>query len=565
MRLRHALLALAAAIALPSPLHAERGSDGVVRIIYWQAPSTMNPYLSGGIKDREAASLVLEPLARYDQDGRLVPWLAERVPTPENGGVGADHRSITWTIKDGLLWSDGAPVTSADIRFSWQYCTAEGMGCAQAELFNDVIDVETPDARTAIVRFGAPKPFPYGPFVGARSPILQRVQFAGCLGSGALECTEANFSPVGTGPFVVTDFRANDAIRLEANPNYRDPGKPAFARVLFKGGGDASGAARAVLETGEFDYAANLQVAPELLTRMASAGKGAIVSAFGTLVEQIVFNLTDPSPGGDRPSTTHHPHPALTDRAVRRALSMAIDRPLLAEIGYGSAGRPTCNLVTAPERQASTANDGCLVQDIEGANALLDAAGWIDSDGDGIRDRNGVKLSLLFQTSTNAVRQDFQALIKQWWSEIGVETELRSIDAAVFFGGDPGSPDTLQKFRADVQMFANNFDGTDPETYLANWRCREIPTPETQWQGNNVGRYCSDAYDALAARMALTAEPEQRAALARKMNDMLVQDFVVLPLVDRGRVSAHAGSLGGVVMNAWDSELWNVADWVRAE
>ena len=77
------------------------------------------------------------------------------------------------------------------------------------------------------------------------------------------------------------------------------------------------------------------------------------------------------------------------------------------------------------------------------------------------------------------MRQDFQALIKQWWAEIGVETELRNIDASVFFGGDPASPDTFQKFYADVEMYANNFDGTDPESYMANWECKQAPTPET--------------------------------------------------------------------------------------
>ena len=208
---------------------------------------------------------------------------------------------------------------------------------------------------------------------------------------------------------------------------------------------------------------------------MAAAGKGQIVSAFATLVERLMVNLTDPSPDlGEERSTRDHPHPFLSDIAVRKALSMAIDRNLLVEIGYGSAGRPTCNVLPAPAIYASTANDACLMQDIEGANKLLDEAGWV-AGSDGVRQKDGVRLSILYQTSTNAVRQDFQALIKQWWSEIGVETELRNLDASVFFGGDPGSPDTFQKFFADIEMYANNFDGTDPETYMASWKCDRNP------------------------------------------------------------------------------------------
>jgi peptide/nickel transport system substrate-binding protein len=415
-----------------------------------------------------------------------------------------------------------------------------------------------------VVNFDGPKPFPYTAFVGATAPILQQAQFAECLGPKAPECTRQNFYPIGTGPFVVDDFRPNDVIQFSANPNYRDPDKPAFARVLLKGGGDATAAGRAVLETGDYDYGWNLQLAPDVLDNMESAGLGQVVSTFGALVERIIINLTDPwAEHGARRSTLDHPHPFLTDKAVRQALSMAIDRELLVEIGYGSAGRVTCNILPAPEIYASTANDACKTQDIDGANALLDAVGWTDSDGNGVRDKDGVELRLLFQTSTNAVRQDFQTLIKQWWSEIGVATELRNIDASVFFGGDPGSPDTYQKFYADVQMYASTFDGTDPEAYLANWQCAQIPSPENQWQGSNMSRYCNEAYNALVAQMQTTGELDKRAELAKSMNDMLMQDYVMLPLVDRGRVSAHSNTLGGVRLNIWDSELWNIADWYR--
>lgn len=565
MIFRTTLLCAAAALALTSPVMAERGADGQVSIIFWQAPSIMNPYLSGGIKDLEAAALVLEPLARYNETGAIVPWLADDVPTVENGGVVEDLTSITWRLSEGLVWSDGSPVTSQDVKFTWEYCTAEGGGCAHIEKYGGITAIDTPDAHTVVVHFDGPKPFPYTAFVGAQSPILQQAQFKECMGPKAPECTKANFNPIGTGPFVVTDFRPNDVIQLKANPNYRDPAKPAFSNVVLKGGGDAIAAGRAVLETGEFDYAWNLQLAPDVLANMQKAGKGQLVMAFGTLVERIMINLSDPSAAlGAERSTIGHPHPILSDKAVRQALSMAIDRALLVEIGYGDAGRITCNVLPAPEIYASTANDACKTQDIDDANALLDAAGWTKGP-DGVRMKDGERLSLVFQSSTNAVRQDFQALIKQWWSQIGVETELRNIEASVFFGGDPSSPDTFQKFFADVEMYANNFDGTDPEAYMARWTCAQIPAPGNQWQGNNMPRYCSDEYDALVAEMQTTAELEKRADLARRLNDLLMQDFVILPLVNRGRVSAHANSLGGVTLNVWDSELWNAADWYRTD
>jgi peptide/nickel transport system substrate-binding protein len=560
---RSLLIGTVAASALATAAYAERGSDGHVNVIYWQAPSILNPYLSSGTKDIESSSLVIEPLGRFDEKGNLVPYLAAEIPTVENGGVSADLTSITWKLKEGLLWSDGTPVTSADVVFTAEYCMHPEGGCAQAAKFEGVKSVEAIDDLTVKVTFSEPKPYPYQAFMGGQSPIIQKAQFQDCLGAKAPECTTANFGPIGTGPFRVTEFRPNDVISLEANPNYRDPAKPAFATMTFKGGGDAAAAGRAVLETGEFDYAWNLQLAPDVLAKMAAAGKGKAISAFGSLVERIEMNMTDPDPAlGEERSTTKHPHPILSDMRVRKALSMAIDRHLLVEIGYGQAGRPTCNLVPAPEIYASD-NTECFQQDIEGAKALLEEAGWTPGP-DGVRVKDGKRLKLLYQTSVNAVRQDFQALIKQWWEEIGVETELKTVEASVFFGGDPGSPDTFQKFFADVEMYANNFDGTDPETYLAQHTCEKSPRPETQWQGENINRYCDPAYDQLIAELGRTADLEKRGEIARKLNEMLTKEsYVIVPLVDRGRVSAHSNTLGGVVLNTWDSELWNAADWHR--
>ena len=578
MKLMAALTGAAATtLALTSLAYAEahegeRGRDGEVRIIYWQAPSILNPFLSGGTKDVESASLVLEPLARYDEKGELVPWLVDEIPTVENGGVSEDLTSITWKITPGITWSDGTPFTSADAKFTYEYCTNPDGGCAQASKFEGVASVETPDEQTVVVNFAGPTPFPYGPFVGGQSPILQAAQFADCLGANAPSCTEQNYNPIGTGPFKVVEFRPNDVIRFEANENFRDPNKPAFASVLFKGGGDATAAGRAVMETGEFDYAWNLQLAPEVISQMEAGGQGTPVVGFGTLVERIMLNGTNPDPslGDDMRSVfvlengeNQNPHPFLGDPAVYQAMSMAIDRPLLVEIGYGQAGRVTCNWVPAPEAYASTSMT-CDTQDLEGAKAMLEEAGYVDSDGDGIRETpDGQKMSILYQTSTNAVRQDFQALIKQWWEELGIETELRNVDASVFFGGDPGSPDTFQKFYADVEMYADNFDGTDPQAYLANGLCDKAPTPASQWQGENISRFCMPEYDALVQELSGTADLAERGRIAKELNDMAVQNGMMIPLVDRGRLSAHANSLGGVILNTWDSELWNVADWYR--
>lgn len=566
--LRIAALVLIVAMTMGTFGFAVAQEGDTLNILYWQAVSTMNPYLSGGTKDIEAGSLVLEPLARYNELGEMVPWLVDEIPTVENGGVSEDLLTITWTLKEGLLWSDGTPVTSADVVFSWEYCTHPDAGCNALSKFTDVTSVEAVDGSTVTITFGVAKPFPYGPFVGAEAPIIQAAQFADCVGANAQNCTDQNFYPIGTGPFVVTNFLANDVVEFAANPNYREEGKPYFQRVVFKGGGDAESAARAVLETGEFDYAWNLQVVPQILDQMVAAGQGQLVVSYGTSVERIHINQTNPdSDLGDMRSVWvedgSNAHPFLLVPEIWQAMSMAIDRDLISSQLYGAAGQATCNLLPAPAAYASPNNDACLVQDIAGANALLDGAGIVDSDGDGIREYNGIPLRVLYQTSTNAVRQATQALVKDWWAQIGVEAELRNIDAAVFFGNDLASPDTYGKFYADLEMFTNNFSGTDPESYMSQWTCAEIASPDNDYLGNNISRWCDPDYDALVVQMSQTASLEERAALAIAMNDMIVQSGAMIGLVHRGDVSAISNSLEGVLMNSWDSELWNAADWTR--
>ncbi|MDF0498951.1 peptide ABC transporter substrate-binding protein [Bradyrhizobium yuanmingense] len=552
-------------VALPATLtFAARGSDGAVNVFAWQAPSMLNPYLASSGKDSMAASLVLEPLAGYDEDGKLFARLAADIPTVQNGGISKDLKSITWKLKSGLKWSDGSSVTAEDVMFTANYCMEPGGGCAALSRFQDIEKVEALGDLQVKLTFKQPMMNPYGPFVGVTSPIIQAKQFAGCLGVKAPTCTDANFNPVGTGPFIVISFKPNDAIQMKANPNYRDPNKPAFADLNYKGGGDSLGAARAVLQTGEFDYTFYVQLAPDVLKKMEEAGKGKVLVGFGTLVEMLEFNLTDPSSGlpAEERATAKHPNRVLGDLRVRKALSMALDRATLTKIGYGFMGKPTCDWIPAPK--AFAAGDmSCLKQDISGAKKLLDEAGW-KPGADGIREKDGKKLRLVFQTTTNAVRQQFQALIKQWWQEIGAEVELKNVNGSVFFGSDPNSSDTQQKFYADVQMYGDYFIGNDPGTAVARFKCENAPRPANQWQGSNTVRYCDKEYDRLVDELGQTAEEAKRGEIVKRLNTLLTSaSYTRIPIIWRGSVSAISNTLGGHVFNTWDTEFWNAQDWFR--
>ena len=241
---------------------------------------------------------------------------------------------------------------------------------------------------------------------------------------------------------------------------------------------------------------------------------------------------------------------------------MAIDRGLISEQLYGFAGKATCNVIPAPPHYVSTANDGCLAQDVDGANALLDENDVVDTDGDGIREYNGTPLKVTYQTSTNSVRQKTQALVRQWWNQIGIETELINHDASVFFGGDPNSPDTYQKFFADLQMYTTG-PSIDPQQHLSNWLCSQIPERESAWGGGNIFRGCDAEFDVLFEQLTQTPVGAEREALVKQLNDINVQSNFQIALVHRGTVSAHLDTLQGVWINGWDSEMWNIAEWHR--
>ena len=557
------LLAACEDTAEAPPAEPER----VLTILYWQAPSLPSAYLSGGYKDRDAAAVTLEPLAGYTPEGELVAKLAVGVPTVANGGVAADLTSITWTLREGLQWSDGSDVTADDVVFTWRYCVDEATGCTAGDAFSGIASVEAVDARTVRITFDAPTPYPYNAFVGAGTPVISGEQFADCVGAAATTCDAQNMAPLGTGPYRIVSFNPNEGASYERNPFYRGE-TPYFDRVEIVGGGTAEAAAAAVLEAGTADYAWNLQIPPETLAAMEAAGLGTVVTAFAGDTERIVINHTNPDPalGDDRSEYLGgaNPHPFLTFAPITQAMSMAIDRARIADELYGFAAAPGCNLVPGPPRYASTANDACLAQDIEGAQALLDEHGVVDTDGDGVREYNGVPLRITYQTSTNAVRQDTQALVRDWWAEIGIEAQLVHHDASVFFGGDPvtDAESTYRRFFADVQMYTTG-PGIDPQGYLSGLRCGHIATRDNNWADGNIPRWCDPAYDRVFEELTQTTDDAARAALIKQLNDLLVQGYAEIPLVLRGFVSAHLDTLQGVRINAWDSELWNIAEWRR--
>jgi peptide/nickel transport system substrate-binding protein len=536
----------------------KRGGGGALKTLWWQGATLLNPHFAVGTKDQDGSRIFYEPLASWDPDGNLSPVLAAEIPTVQNGGLAKDGRSVTWKLKKGVTWHDGKPFTADDCLFTWEFAADPATASVSIGTYKDV-KVDKVDSHTIRVTFQKPTPFWADAFCGVRGMVIPKHLFEAFKGAKSREAPN-NLKPVGTGPYRFVDFKPGDVVRGELNPTYHMPNRPHFDTIEMKGGGDAVSAARAVIQTGEFDYAWNMQVEDEILKRMEQGGRGKADIVLGGNIEHIQLNNTDPSKevDGER-SSLKTKHPFLTDPAVRQALNLLVDRASVQEQIYGRTGIATANFLNAPDRFNSKNNR--FEFNVEKAGQILEAAGW-KKGSDGIRAKDGVKLKMLYQTSINAPRQKNQAIVKQAAAKAGIEMEIKSVTASVYFSSDVANPDTYTKFYTDIQMYTTTMTQPDPELFMNQFTSWEVASKDNKWQGRNITRWRSEEYDKTYRAAEGEMDPVKRAALFIKMNDLVIQNQVVVPVVLRPRVAAVSSRLRAE-QSGWDSDFWALQNWYR--
>jgi peptide/nickel transport system substrate-binding protein len=544
--------------AAPEYKPTRAGGGGALKTLFWQSPTLLNPHFAVGAKDSEGCRIFYEPLAAWDPNGNLVPILAAEIPDIENGGIAADGMSVTWKLKKGVQWHDGRPFTADDVVFNWEYASNPATAAVTIGSYQDV-KVEKLDPLTVRVPFEKPTPFWAE---RANGMIIPKHLFEPYKGANSRDAP-ANLKPVGTGPYRFVDFKPGDLVKGERNPAYHVPNRPYFDTIEMKGGGDAVSAARAVIQTGEYDYAWNIQVEDEILLKLENSGnaRGHVEIVPSMAVEHIQINSTDPwtEVDGER-SSVKTKHPVLSDSVVRQALRLLVDRASVQAHIYGRTGVATGNFLNAPERFVS--RNTTWEFNVDKANRLLEQAGWKRGP-NGIRAKDGNQLKLVFQSSINAPRQKTQAIVKQACQKAGIEVELKSVTASVYFSSDVANPDTTRKFYADIQMYTIGVNSPpDPEAFMRQFLSSEIAAKENKWQGRNATRWRNEAYDQAFHAAEGELDPVKRAALFIAMNDMVVEDGVVIPIVSRPQVSALAKNLRAP-LSGWDNSFWNLKDWYR--
>lgn len=539
----------------------ERGAGGELRLLQWQAPSQMSPHNSTGDKDVLASQPVLEPLMHYAPDSTLIANLVAEVPSLENGLLAADSTSVTFNLLPDVVWSDGAPFTANDVVFTWEWVTDPANAANTAEIWGDIASLEAVDDLTITATFANPTPLWFVPFtnngVGAIYP--QHI-----LAEGSVD--DFRLNPIGTGPYVVESFSVNDQVIYAMNENYRESNKPYFSRVILKGGGDAASAARAVIQTGDYDFAWYTQIEPEILQSMESEDSPGMFAIYdGAYAERLHLNMSDPNTEVDgQRSEVNTPNPTLGDPAVREAMALAIDRQLIADqLFFAEYGEGPSNSVISGNPLIVSENTSWEFNP-EKAKEVLEAAGWT---GDGTRSKDGVELRITYNTTINQVRQKIQAIVKSNLEDVGFSVELMQTDGSIYFDSAEGNDQNTGHMYYDMNMHQIGAGSPLPLNLMRRWYAgpdnENVAQASNGWSTLNTQRYVNPEYDAILEAAETTLDPEELRAQLVELNDIIINNHVVVPLVDAAEKYSHARWLNQENFGAGQFELlyWNIANW----
>ena len=493
---RLAFCALALALALPACTRGDTGSagaggrhpwtkPGLLRMASLVDPDSLNPLLSTSQVSVDLSMFWAGYLFNYDDSNRLVPELAAAVPTLANGGISRDGRTITYRLRRGVSWQDGAPFSADDVVFTWRAVMNRDNNVQTRVGYDLVRSIDEPDRYTAVVHLTRP----FAPFVNTfftmgstPYPVLPKHVLAKYHD---LNRVAYNSAPLGTGPFRVLEWHRGQTLRMVANPHYWR-GAPKLAEVDYRVIPDGNTLVTG-MRTHEIDMWYNAQ-ATLYPTASKIPGTRAVLTPF-TQYSQIGFNST---------------RPVVADPRVRRALAYATDRKRMIDlVTYGVQ-----MLGDGDQPPSSWAHDphlASLAYDPARARALLDAAGWRPGP-DGVRVKNGQRLRLEVVTTTgNSVGDRLSVLLQAAWRTVGAEVEVKPYASALMFA-NAASGGIIQSGKFDVE-FSSWVNGIDPDdsTLLM---CDQVPP-----NGQNLFRFCNRELDA-AERIALSTNDQ--AARARQ-------------------------------------------------
>jgi len=559
-RARSLVIAIAAVLGLGAcgagggggPAAQTPVKGGTMTVAIWQEPNTLYPYYATQTVAQLVFETALEGLVQVLPDGSYNAVLAKEVPTTGNGGVklspDGKRMDVTYHLKPGLKWADGQPVTSDDVRFTWQAIMKDPKVTSRGG-YDQIESVDTPEPLTVVLHYGsiyAAYASRFSTSVG--NPILPKHVLEK---DADISKTDFVRTPFGTGPFKITEFKSADHITAERNPNYRQAGKPYLDRIIFRSVPSRE-VALAQLKAGEVDAMWNL-----LEAQLPDVEKQTDIKVHAVpspSVERLEFNLAKPG----NPADPNVAHPVLGDINVRHALVLATPKKQLVDkllFGKATVAQSTLSIGWAAPKDVHQDDYNPTK-----AKQLLDQAGWVPGS-DGIRVKNGVRASLRITTTTgDKIREEIEQVLIDDWRQIGVALEVSNIPSSVLFGSwSANAP--RKKGNFDVNMYASSPDIDPQETVAQRFGCDNIPRPENNGAGFNYYRYCDPQTDQLIKQAGSIVDQDKRkqlySTILKRLNDAQISVW----LYNRSNIDAYRSNVGGYKDDGWDNLTWNTQDW----
>lgn len=524
-----------------------------------QEPDAVVPYFSRMPFATRVTRLTLAGLGEWDDQSNLVPELAAEIPTVENGGVSEDGLTITWRLKDCLFWSDDIPLTSADVKFTWEAVMDPGNAPVSRVGYNKIESIETPDDITVVIKFAEL----YPPW---QTLFTQGLNNSGAIlpkhileGQTALEGNDFIHQPtVGSGPFVITEWIPGDSMTLLPNPNFY-AGRARLDRVQIRFVAD-SAAALAALKKGEVDWYPNFSEA-DISTISALEPNVHLLVVPGSDVEHYFFNMGRVDGVDGRGKADKEGFCPFKDMRVREAIALGINRQAIIDTLLG--GRSTIPISLWPN--PAWTNTKIRVKDFEPdtAMALLDEAGYtLGSDGIRVGDCNGnqVRLSFNFKTTTDSLHVATATAVQTDLAKIGIEFTPSYVPAETFFGqySDGG---TLTTGDYDMSGYSTGFY---PDPYTNHFQCEAIPTAEKP-DGLNWYHFCDPFLSDLMDLLLTTVDPVERKSMLDEAQIYLAENYYIIPMYTRADVF---GYIDRFIMSPndpqgnlnWNAEVWDVRE-----
>lgn len=531
-----------APIATEPPAPAKRK---VATLIWTQEFDTLSPLYTNMWFVSTVYPIHLCQAWWFDDQNNPVPNLVTEIPSVDNGGISEDSRTITLKLRDDIKWSDGTPITSADFKFTYDMFLADSNAVNSRSPYDLIETFETPDERTVAVTFKEPyAPWLVSLFSGNGGAIIpEHVLRPVFDAEGTLDTAEWNKAPtVGCGPFVFEEWQSGSFARFVANENFW-LGRPKLDEIFFRFVPDDASQIAALI-AGDGDLGTFFAYSD--LPQLEEAGV-TILKSFSGYNEGWYFNQ-HPEKG----------HPALKDVKVRQAIALGFNRQkLVQDLLLGRTDVAATDWDNTPWVDPSITP---WPYDPERAKQLLDEAGWVDSNGDGVRDKDGVELVLKYGTTNREIRQDTQAVAQQDLAQIGVKLDLLSFDADIFFAGyGEGGPSA--NFSLDIIEYSDSPDFPDPNTVV--WRCAEIPSDENPAGVNGTG-LCDEELEALFVKQETQVDFAERQATFHQITKRIFENVYWLGLWQDPDLFGISSRLLNVKISG-ATPFYNVFEWDLAQ